>query len=74
MKRARNHVFRLSRWKMKNWDEVKKDKDLLKKAEELVEEAADYYDDMPQDLCDKLNEITENNWEPEDYGQYCFEW
>ena len=59
---------------MKNWDEVKKDKELLKKAEELVEEAADYYDDMPQELCDKLNEITGNDWEPGDYGQYCFEW
>lgn len=59
---------------MKNWDEIKNNKELLKKAEALVEEAADYYDDMPDELCKQLNEITGNNWDPNDYGQYCFEY
>ncbi|MBR3058256.1 MAG: hypothetical protein IKG93_09870 [Clostridiales bacterium] len=59
---------------MKNWDEIKNDKELLKKAEALVNKASDYYDDLPDEICEQLNEITGNNWDPGDYGQYCFEW
>ena len=34
---------------MKNWDEIKNDKELLKKAEALVNKASDYYDDLPDE-------------------------
>ena len=59
---------------MKDWNEVKKDKELLRKVEDLVNEAGDYYDDLPEDICNKLNELTGNNWEPISYGERCSEW
>ena len=51
---------------MKDWNEVKKDKDLLAKVEHLVNEAGDYYDDLPEEICDQLNELIGNDWEDSD--------
>ena len=59
---------------MKDWNRVKKDKELLRKVEYLVNEAGDYYDDLPEDICNELNELTGNNWEPISYGERCSEW
>ena len=56
------------------WCYIKNDKELLRKAEELVDEAAEYFDDLPEEICEQLNELTENNWEPDDYAQYCSEY
>ena len=36
---------------MKNWDEIKNNKELLKQVEKLVNKAADFnYDDFPEDI------------------------
>lgn len=59
---------------MKDWNEVKNDSELLKKTEKLVDEAAEYFDDLPEELCEQLNELTGNNWKPDDYSQCCAEY
>ena len=32
------------------------------KVENHVNEAGDYFDDLPADICNQLNELTGNNW------------
>ena len=59
---------------MKDWNEVKKDKELLMKVENLVNEAGDYFDNLPADICNQLNELTGNNWDLETNCEYCAEW
>ena len=60
---------------MKNWDEVKNNKELLKQVEKLVNKAADFnYEDFPEDICTQLNELTGNNWESDAYVDCCFEY
>ena len=57
---------------MKDWNEVKKDKELLEEVEHLVNEAGDYYDDIPEEICSRLNELTGNNCLSNKDVQYGF--
>ena len=60
---------------MKDWNEVKNNKELLKQVEKLVDKAADYYyDDFPDEICEKLNELTGNDWESKAYVDRCCEY
>ena len=59
---------------MKVWDEVKKDKELISKVEDLVNDAGEYFDNLPDEICCQLNELTGNDWKPEVYGEYCAYW
>ena len=56
---------------MKNWDDVKNDRELLEKVGKLVDKVAEYSDNLPKKLCKQLNELTGNNWEPVEYSKYC---
>ena len=59
---------------MLDWNKVKQDKELLKRVEALVESVCDTFYDFPQDVCDELNKLTDNNWEGEQYINYCAEY
>lgn len=59
---------------MLDWNEVKQDKELLKRVESLVESVCDTFFDFPQDVCDELNKLTGNNWNGEEYINYCAEY
>ncbi len=47
------------------------DKEITKRVEQLVDEAAEEYDEFPQEICDELNNITGNDWSGEEYLEYC---
>ena len=47
------------------------DKEKIKRVEQLVDEAAEEYDEFPQEICDELNNITGNDWSGEEYLEYC---
>lgn len=59
---------------MLDWNKVKQDKELLKRVEALVESVSDTFYDFPQDVCDELNQLTGNNWDGEEYINYCAEY
>lgn len=59
---------------MLNWEEVKENTELLKRVEELVESVCNINYDFPQEVCDELNRLTENQWEGSEYINYCAEY
>ncbi len=59
---------------MLDWDKVKKDKALLKKVEKIVDDVAEIYYDFPDDICDELNRLTGNDWDGDEYIEYCAEY
>lgn len=59
---------------MLDWDLVKNNKALLTQVEKLVDEAGEIYYDFPDDLREKLNELTGNDWDGETYIEYCGEY
>ncbi len=56
---------------MLDWNKVKKNKVLLETVEELVDEVSHTYHDFPDDIRDKLNSLTGNDWSGDDYIEYC---
>ncbi len=56
---------------MLDWNKVKKDKALLEKVEELVNDVAHTYHDFPDDIRDELNRLTGNDWSGDNYIEYC---
>ena len=46
----------------------------IKRLEELVEEISSCYDTIPEDICNELNQLTGNDWKPEEYVEYCAEY
>ena len=46
----------------------------IKRLEELVEEISSCYDTIPEDIYNELNQLTGNDWKPEEYIEYCAEY
>lgn len=59
---------------MLDWDKVKNDRALLKRAEKIVNKVSHVHYDFPEDICDELNRLTGNDWSGDDYIDYCAEY
>ena len=59
---------------MLDWKNVVKNRELLSRVEELVEKVTYTFHDFPQEICDELNQLTENNWIGDNYIEYCAEY
>lgn len=56
---------------MLDWNKVKKDKALLEKVEDIVDDVSETYYDFPDDIRDELNRLTGNDWSGDNYIEYC---